>query len=205
MGRSGTGAEPDGRTDRRWWQHPAALVTGVALTSGGTWLVVGTQPHLAAALVLAVLGVPLAVTDLAHHRLPNRLLATAGTGTVVLLALAAVIEGDGTGFARALLGGCVLGAGFLGLALLRPTGLGMGDVKLAAVLGLWLGWLSWPSVLLGVLAAFVGGGLISLLLLLLGRVRPDSHLPFGPWLLLGAAVATVVHECSALSTLPGGA
>ena len=205
MGRSYRAPEPGARSGRRWWQRPAALVAGVALTAGGTWLVVGTQPHLAAALVLAVLGVPLAAEDLAHHRLPNRLLAATGIGLVTLLALAAVLEGDGTSFARALFGGWVLGAAFLVLALLRPTGLGMGDVKLAAVLGLWLGWLSWPSVLLGVLAAFVGGGLISLLLLLLGRVRPDSHLPFGPWLLLGAAVATVVHECSALSTLPGGA
>lgn len=204
MGRSYRAPEPGGTTDRCWWQHPAALVSGVALTAGGTWLVVGAQPHLSAALVLAVLGVPLAAEDLAHHRLPNRLLAAIGIGLLTLLALAAVLEGDGTSFVRALFGGGVLGAAFLVLALFRPTGLGMGDVKLAAVLGLWLGWLSWPSVLLGVLAAFVGGGLVSLLLLLLGRVRRDSYLPFGPWLLLGAAVATVVHECSAHGTLLAG-
>lgn len=79
-----------------------------------------------------------------------------------------------------------LGAGASMVYLLAsaiPEGMGLGDVKLAGALGAWLG----PAqVLQGLLWAFVLGGVFAALLLLLGRRKRKDHIPFGPFLCLGA-------------------
>jgi leader peptidase (prepilin peptidase)/N-methyltransferase len=70
--------------------------------------------------------------------------------------------------------------------------MGLGDVKLAPTLGLALGWLSWGSVAVGFLAAFLLGGLAGLGgMLVLGLTR-KSLLPFGPWLVSGALLSVLV-------------
>jgi leader peptidase (prepilin peptidase) / N-methyltransferase len=85
--------------------------------------------------------------------------------------------------------GAAFGFGILLLlALLYKGGMGMGDVKLAAVIG-WF--LQWPLVGMGLLLAFLAGGLVSLLLLVLGRISRKDHVPFGPFLAGGAVVAAV--------------
>jgi leader peptidase (prepilin peptidase)/N-methyltransferase len=83
----------------------------------------------------------------------------------------------------------VLFAFYLALALISPSGMGMGDVKLAAVLGLYLGWLGWGAVLLGTLAGFVVQAFLALALLAGQRIGLREHLPFGPAMLLGTALA----------------
>ena len=65
----------------------------------------------------------------------------------------------------------------------------MGDVKLAALLGLYLGWLGWDVVLLGAAAGFVVQAVLALVLLAARRIRLEGELPFGPAMLLGAALA----------------
>jgi leader peptidase (prepilin peptidase) / N-methyltransferase len=88
-------------------------------------------------------------------------------------------------------GGCRRGLFLLGwLAALRS--LGYGDVRLAALLGLALGWLGWAALLLalfaGLLLAAAGGGVLALS----GRLQADHQLPFGPFLLGGAVLAVLV-------------
>src|SRR5690606_39946340 len=100
--------------------------------------------------LLAVVGVVLAVEDLASHRLPNAVLAPTAVALGLLLVVAAIAGGTWTDLVRAAVAAVACGLGYLVLALLRPTGLGMGDVKLGAVLGAWLGWLGWGAVGLGV-------------------------------------------------------
>jgi len=92
---------------------------------------------------------------------------------------------------RAVLAGLALFVGYLVLALVSPGGggLGLGDVKLAGVLGLALGWLGWGPALVSVFAAFVIGGVMALILLLAGRASRSSHVAFGPSMILGAWVA----------------
>jgi leader peptidase (prepilin peptidase) / N-methyltransferase len=80
-------------------------------------------------------------------------------------------------------------AAFLGLAMLRPADLGLGDVKLAGVVGLMLGWLGWGEAILGTFLGFLFGGAVGIFLLLAGRVGRRTALPFGPFMLLGALVA----------------
>jgi len=174
--------------------HPVVLVGACAVAAVGAGIVIGRQSHVVAGVFLAACGVVLGAYDLASHRLPNRLVAVTAAGLLLLLLAASWHSGDWSALGRGVLAALVVGAGFLLLAVVEPTGLGMGDVKLAAVLSLWLGWLSWQSVAFGIFAAFFGGGILSIVLLATRRARRDSHIAFGPWLLAGTAVATALHE-----------
>ncbi|WP_308123580.1 prepilin peptidase [Modestobacter marinus] len=164
----------------------------VELATAAAFLLValrfGASAEVPAFLVLATAAVLLAVVDARHRLLPDRVvLPTLAAGTV-LLACAAAATGDWPALLRALLGAAAMFAGFLVLAVLSPSGLGMGDVKLAAVLGLYLGWLGWTPLLTGALAAFAVQAVAVLVLLAAGRVRRDGDLPFGPAMLAGAAL-----------------
>lgn len=145
--------------------------------------------ELPAFLWLAGVGVLLAVIDLQHHLLPTRVIRPALGIGAVLLGVAALAEGDLPALLRAGLGAIVLGLVFLLLALISPQGLGMGDVRLAVPLGLHLSWLGWDVLVLGAAASFVVQAALALALLAGGRVGLRSDLPFGPAMLLGAAVA----------------
>lgn len=172
--------------------RPPWVEAGTALLCALTAWITGVAAVLPALLVLAVAAVLLAVIDLQHRLLPDRVVLPATLLVALLLTGAAAAGGDWSPLARALLGAVVLFAAFLALALLAPGQLGMGDVKLAALLGLALGWFGWPAVLLGALAAFVVQALAAVVLLAARRVTLRSDLPFGPAMLLGAAVAVAL-------------
>ncbi|WP_341361161.1 A24 family peptidase [Georgenia sp. M64] len=147
----------------------------------------------AAGAWLAAVSAALVVADLRTHRLPDRLVGAAAAGVLVLLTVAALTTGQWTDLGRAVLAAAAVAAGSVLLALPRVTGLGLGDVKLAGVLGLWLGWFGWGVVATGLLAAFVLGGAWTTARLLIRRARHEDAVPLGPWLVLGAALATVAH------------
>jgi leader peptidase (prepilin peptidase)/N-methyltransferase len=175
------------RSGRRAVRRPvvevgtAALTALVAIGWGLSW-------QLPAFLLLAVAGMLLAVIDLQHRLLPDRVVLPTLVAGAALLLLAAAAEGSWADLLRAVLGAAVLFGVFLVLALISPRGLGMGDVKLAAVVGLFLGWLGCGVVLLGAVAGFVVQAVLALVLLALGRIRRDAELPFGPAMLVGAAL-----------------
>ena len=102
------------------------------------------------------------------------------------LAAAALALGRPDRLVGAVAGGAALAGCYLVLVLLRPGQLGLGDVKLAGLLGLGLGWLGWPAVLTGSLLAFVLFAGCALALLAAGRVTRRTALPFGPFMLTGA-------------------
>jgi leader peptidase (prepilin peptidase) / N-methyltransferase len=143
---------------------------------------------LPAYLFVAWLGVGMSYVDVREHRLPDWLTYPALAGAAVFLA-AAALDSTWAAYGRAWLGALALAVGYLVLALLRPGELGLGDVKLAASLGLLLGWIGWGYVLLGAFAGFLLGGLFSLILLATRRATRRSHIPFGPFMLAGALVA----------------
>src|SRR5699024_1412836 len=96
------------------------------------------------ALVGTAVGLALLVTaDLAVHRLPDRLTLPTAVWLVCCWLALCVAGAPWTSLGRALLAGAALGVGFLLLCLLTPGGIGLGDAKLAAVLGLLLGWFGW--------------------------------------------------------------
>ena len=102
----------------------------------------GPSPVLPAFCYLAGIGVPLAVIDARCQRLPDALTLPSYPVALALLGLAALLLPGGAGHFAGALGGLALAWGvFLLQVLLYPAGLGWGDVKLAGLLGLYLGWL----------------------------------------------------------------
>ena len=109
---------------------------------------------------------------------------------VALVLLAAAVERDLDDLVRAALGWLVAGLLYGVLWFVHPRGLGYGDVRLSGLLGLALGQLGWPELLVGVYAGFLLGGVVGGLLTLAKVVRRTGY-PFGPFMLLGAVVGVV--------------
>lgn len=137
-------------------------------------------------LYWTAIAVALAVIDVAHHRLPNAIVLPAYPVTAVMLTVAAIVSGDYGRLLSAVLGALALGGFYTALALVRPGGMGLGDVKLAGALGMLLAWLGWAPLIVGALAGFVFGGVGGIVLMLGGRATRTTALPFGPFMLLGA-------------------
>ncbi len=151
----------------------------------------GFSPALPAYLFLAVLAVQLSRLDVTHHLLPNPLVLIMLCAAAALLTTSAVLVPDWSALLRAAVGGGILFLGYLILGLISPGGLGMGDVKLAAPLGMYLGYLGWTQLFYGGLLGFVVGGVMTVLLLLLKRgVRP-SEVAHGP-AMFAAAIGVVL-------------
>jgi leader peptidase (prepilin peptidase)/N-methyltransferase len=149
----------------------------------------GWGADLPAYLVVAALGVAAAYVDLREHRLPDPLTSSALAAAGLLLAVAAAVDGDWSAYARAWIVAAVMFAAYLGLAMLRPADLGLGDVKLAAVVGLVTGWLGWGIAVVGAFLGFLLGGLAGVALVLARRAGRRTAIPFGPFMLAGALVA----------------
>ena len=175
-------------SDRRYALRPPVVELATALLFALAALRFGLAWELPAFLVLAAAGVLLAVIDLQHHLLPNRVVLPSIGISAVLLLIAALAEQDWADLLRAGITAVVLFAVFLVLALISPGGLGMGDVKLAGLTGLYLGWIGWAAVVVGAAAGFVIQALLALVLLAGRRIGLRGELPFGPAMLVGAAV-----------------
>jgi leader peptidase (prepilin peptidase)/N-methyltransferase len=168
--------------------RPPVVELGTALLFALTALGFGVSWELPAFLFLAGAAVLLTIVDVQHKLLPNRvLLPSIGIGAA-LLALAALGAGDWAALLRGLLAAVVLYVVFVVLVLISPRSIGMGDAKLAALLGLYLGWLGWEIVLLGIAAGFVVQAVLAVLLLATRRIGLKGELPFGPAMLIGAAL-----------------
>ncbi len=166
--------------------------TGVLFAAVGWWA--GLSAELPAFLYLAAIGVALTMIDLDTHRLPNAIVLPAYPVALVLLAVASWANDDWAALGRGAIGAAALYGFYFALMVLRPGGMGFGDVKLAGVLGLYLGWLGWSSLVVGAFAAFLVGGIVSIGLLLSGRATRKSGIPFGPYMLLGAGIGIVAGE-----------
>lgn len=173
-----------------WLPLVLALATAVVwATLGLGWS--GWVAELPAYLLVSALGVAMSYVDLREHRLPDRLTLPALAAGAIALLVAAAVTGSWGDYGRAWAGAGVTTAFYLILLLIRPADLGLGDVKLAAVVGLLLGWLGWSYVVLGIFLAFVLGGLTGIVLLALRKAKRRTALPFGPFMLAGMIVAVV--------------
>lgn len=168
----------------------AATALLFALTA---WYV-GASWALPAALYLVAVSIALALIDIDVKRLPNAIVLPSYPVAVALIVLATWApggSGDGGAVVRALLGCAVMFGVYFALCLAYPRGMGFGDVKLAGLLGLYLGWVGWPALIVGWFAAFLLGGVFSIGLLAMRRAGRKTGIPFGPWMLAGAAVGLV--------------
>lgn len=175
-------------------RHAVPAAAGAALGVALLAWSIGPRPDLPAFAYLMVVGVALAVVDVHLRRLPDPLTLTSYPLGIALLGAAAPFTGDGGHrFTSALIGLAVLWVLFLVQWFIVPSAMGLGDVKLSGVLGLYLGWLGADAWLLGVLAMFLFGGLYSVALLVARRARLKSTIPFGPFMLAGALAGIVLY------------
>jgi leader peptidase (prepilin peptidase) / N-methyltransferase len=193
---------------KRWWRggqaspRRVAVVTALAAVALGAMAgAVGAAPQLPAYLWLAAVGVTLAVIDLETMRLPDRLTLPSYPVGLVLLAIPA----DWPALGRAVFAAAITGGVAFLLALLAPRGgLGLGDVKLLGLLGLFLGWLGWGALVAGVALGFALGAVAAAGMLASGRAGWRDHLAFGPWLIAGALLAIVAGRPLVDAYLSGG-
>lgn len=150
---------------------------------------------LVACLFLAGLGVLLAVVDVAVQRLPDPLVLAGFVGVVPLLTVHALVSGTWSDYGRAWLGAGALLLAYLVFALLPGAPMGLGDVKLAGVLGLVLGYLGWTAVIVGALLPFLVNGPYAVVVLI--RRGRKARSPFGPALLVGWLLTVVLFGYAA--------
>jgi leader peptidase (prepilin peptidase)/N-methyltransferase len=148
----------------------------------------GVHAALPAYLYLAAVGVALAMIDLDVQRLPDVLTLPSYPIALALLGIAAAVDDEPHAYVRALLGMAAL-FGFYGLVwFLYPAGMGLGDVKLAGVLGLYLGWLGWGPLVVGAFAAFAVGAVVSIAIVAFADGGRKTRIPFGPFMLVGVLI-----------------
>ncbi|PYY49315.1 prepilin peptidase [Curtobacterium sp. MCLR17_043] len=187
-------------------RYPAVELATAVLFGLTAFVVVGRSPAgtaqdtvaqvviLVALLYLMAISVALTLIDIATHTLPNAIVYPSGIVLTVLLVVASAADGDWSALGRAAIGALGSGALYLGLALAVPGGMGLGDVKLAVVLGLVLAYLGWGPLAVGAFGAFLVGGTVAIALLLAGRARWRGGLPFGPSMLVGAWLGIVFGD-----------
>jgi leader peptidase (prepilin peptidase)/N-methyltransferase len=154
----------------------------------------GAHAVLPAFLFLGGVGIALAMIDIDLQRLPDKLTLPSYPVALVLLGIAALAEGTGWPYARGLIGMAAIFGFYATLWFVYPAGMGLGDVKLSGVLGLYLGWLSWRALVVGAASAFLVGAVVSISVLLFMGGSRKTKIPFGPFMLLGVLIATFAAD-----------
>jgi leader peptidase (prepilin peptidase)/N-methyltransferase len=171
-----------GATVLPWWADaesrsaarsgPRTRILGAVVTTGAFGLLaIRTEADALLPAFLAVIAVGTAISAVA-----------------VLLVAGLLIRGEPGRLLAVLVGAAAMFALYFVIALIAPAAMGMGDVKLAALLGGALGTAGLTAWLVGLLAAFVIGGGVAVAALAAGRVGWRGNIPFGPWMIAGTLI-----------------
>lgn len=166
------------------WRFASAI-----FASDGVMATVAACLQLAAFLYLAAISIALALIDIDTSTLPNRIVYPSYAVGIALLGTAAGMSDNWSAFISALIGMVCLFALYAIIAIAHPGGMGFGDVKLAGLLGLFLGWLGWSDLIVGTFAGFLLGGIFAITLIVARLANRRSGIPFGPWMLAGSWLA----------------
>lgn len=140
---------------------------------------------------LIPIGLALAIVDWRTRLLPTFVIAPSYAAMVALVAVAGLLDHSRHHLVGAVLGWVVMGGFYLLMWLVYPKGMGYGDVRLSGLLGLGLGYLGWSQLLVGAYGGLLVGALGGLALSSLGVVD-KRHVPFGPFMVLGALLGVLV-------------
>ncbi|GAB3403942.1 A24 family peptidase [Schumannella luteola] len=172
----------------------ALVFTPAVVTAATIGQALASAAVLAALLYFAAISVALTMIDVDVHRLPNAIVYPAYPVMAVLVTAAALAGGDAGRLVPALIGAAGSLLFYFILAFAYPGGMGLGDVKLAGVIGMLLGFLGWPQLAVGIASAFALGGVFGIVLIALRRGGRKTGIPFGPWMLLGAWIGIFAGE-----------
>lgn len=176
-----------GAGDGRVWLTTAALGT---LSGGLAWRI-GAHWVLVAYLVGAFLSTVLFLTDVDHKRIPNRVTYSGVPASLLLLAAGALADGTGASLPRAVGGAVAFGAFFFLVYLAARGGFGFGDVKLAVLLGLFVGFTGWDRLLVAGFTTALVGGVMAVGAVVGGGAGAKTEIPYGPAMILGAWITVL--------------
>jgi leader peptidase (prepilin peptidase)/N-methyltransferase len=163
------------------------LFAGAGLRFGADWVVPGY-------LVFFVCLVSISVIDSQRQIIPNYIVYPTIFASVPLLALAALIQGEWDRFGQAMLGATLAWLALFLIHMISPGGMGFGDVRLAFVLGLFLGWISLSHVVTGLFLGVVIISVVGVVLAVLRLRSLQEHIAFGPFLAVGSTLAVYFGE-----------
>lgn len=143
-------------------------------------------------VVLATFGLPLLAIDLIHHRLPDVLTASLFGSSALVILGSSITHNRFDRIAPSATGAISLLAFYLAIMLISRGGMGMGDVKLSASIGLISGYFGMQAVLISSFGAFTLGSVIGIVLILFGKAGRKTAIPFGPFMLVGQLISMVV-------------
>jgi leader peptidase (prepilin peptidase)/N-methyltransferase len=170
----------------------AALLGGCALA---VVLAVhfGASAFVPAYVIFGLSGGIIGIYDIRRHKVPNWMLIPTSSVVALLLVIGSAIDGRWSSMVRGCCAAAALTLAFGALAIAFRRGLGFGDVKLAGLVGLVVGYVSWHAVLLAMVLTFVTAAIVGLALLI-RLAGPRSDIPLAPFLIVGAVVAICVSN-----------
>jgi leader peptidase (prepilin peptidase)/N-methyltransferase len=165
----------------------------VAVTTALYFLLAQRFEHDLTVLTYGVLvgaGMWLSLIDIDTHLLPRRIVYRTIAVAMPLLVLSAFFDNTGS-IAGMFIGGIAMWCMLRVLEVLSRGDLGGGDVGLGGLLGLYLGWLSYEAILVGLFASFLVGGFFAVALLISRKANRHTHFAFGPFLIVGTLIAVL--------------
>jgi leader peptidase (prepilin peptidase)/N-methyltransferase len=165
----------------------------VAVTSALYFLLAERFEHNLTVLTYGVLvgaGMWLSLIDIDTHLLPRRIVYRTISVAIPLLVLSAFFDNTGSIFGM-FVGGLGMWCMLRVLEVLSRGDLGGGDVGLGGLLGLYLGWVSYEAILVGLFASFLVGGFFAVALLVTRKANRNTHFAFGPFLIVGTLIAVL--------------
>ena len=165
----------------------------VAVTTALYFLLAKRFEHDLTVLTYGVLvgaGMRLSLIDIDTHLLPRRIVYRTIAVAMPLLVLSAFLDNTGS-IAGMFIGGIAMWCILRVLEVLSRGDLGGGDVGLGGLLGLYLGWVSYEAIFVGLIAAFFVGGLFAVALLISRKANRHTHFAFGPFLIVGTLIAVL--------------
>ena len=176
------------------WRRAASvwLVVAVSVTFAVVTAVVGLAWTLPALLLFTACGAAIAAVDLLERRIPNRMLLVATPAVAFAILVGAVGRGSAAPLLWTAVGAVGLFLVYLVIALLAPSAMGMGDVKLAALVGGVLGFVGPAAILGGAVAIALVGGVAAVIVLLARRGGVRDGVPYGPALVIGGLVGALL-------------
>ena len=164
------------------------LTAGLFVSAGWRF---GAHVVLADYCVFFAVLVALSGIDLDHHLLPSRVIYPAAVASLALLALASASDHDWHRYLDGALGGLIGFAVLFAIHAIAPRGMGFGDVRLAGLVGLNVGWLGLAHVAVALFGGFLLGAIVGVGLIGAGMASRRSRIPFGPFLAGGAVIAVL--------------
>ena len=150
--------------------------------------------QLAAYLVLGAGCIALSAIDFDTKTLPTRLVYFTAIVGGLLFGVASIADNDPSQLVHAAISAAIVAILFFITWFIAPNGMGFGDVRFVGTLAMFLGWLGFGYVFIGITLAFVSGAAVGIAMMIIGRAGRKSAIPFGPFLAFGAVTAILVGQ-----------